>query len=172
GDQLTTSPLAAEILGTLSLLEEPLCATVATAAGETRERLRQAQEARSTARQGLIAKYYGRHVEAARLFQKALAKDRSDSLARYELEIYLVAHGEHCLERGRFAQAHHAFRQAVRVNPRSIGALACLAAMEEGAGHRAEAAILQKRALALDPHNRMLRDRIGNTNLSTASSRY
>jgi spermidine synthase len=88
GDRLNTKELAAEIFDVLHLYQEPLCPTYVAAEGETRSRLEQAQEARWTARRGLVEASRGRHVEAAKLFGRALAIDPADDLARYEMEAY------------------------------------------------------------------------------------
>ncbi len=172
GDRLNSAELAAEILGTLSMLQEPLSPGHVKAHPTTRQRLLRAQQARYTANQALIQKCYGNHIEAATLFQQAIAEDSTDDLARYEMEMYLVAHGKQCVERGLIDQAVHVFRQAVRVNSRSIGALASLATLEENAGNHEAAYYLWQRALALDPHNRPIRERIANTNNGNASRKY
>jgi Tfp pilus assembly protein PilF len=72
----------------------------------------------------------------------------------------MVAHAKQCLDRGLTDQAHAVLKQAVQVNPRSVGALASLAALEEAKGNRAEAEQLRQRALSVDPHNHRLRQRI------------
>lgn len=160
GDQLNSQDLAATNLDLLCALQEPLCPRYVTANPLTRGSLQQAQAARATANQAFIQKCLGQHVEAANLFTQALAIDPSDDLARYEMEVYLVAHGEECLQRGLVDQAYGVFRQAAQVNPRSVGALASLATLEQAAGNRAEAENLRRRALSLDPHNRRLRQRL------------
>ena len=160
GDQLNSQDLAATNLDLLCALQEPLCPRYVTAPPLTKGSLQQAQAARATANQAFIQKCLGQHVEAANLFTQALAIDPSDDLARYEMEVYLVAHGEECLKRGLVDQAYGVFRQATQVNPRSVGALASLATLEQAAGNRAEAENFRHRALSLDPHNRRLRQRL------------
>lgn len=172
GDRLNTSDLAAEMVGTLSLLQEPLFPKYLTASDTAKVRLLRAQQARWMARQALIQKCYRNHVAAATIFREALTLDRSDDLARYELEIYLVAHGKQCVARGLYDKAHQIYRQAVGVNPRSIGALASLAALEERVGNRAEAERLRQQALSLDPRNWHLRHHLGSLSSSKSAERY
>ncbi|MCA9123659.1 MAG: hypothetical protein H6822_02450 [Planctomycetaceae bacterium] len=162
GERLNTSDLAAEMLGMLSLLQEPIHPNYITVNPTSAAKVLGAQRARWTARQGLIAKNYGSHVEAAQLFQAALAQYPADDLARHEMEVYLVAHAKQCLDRGLFNQARQVLQQAVKVNPRSIGALGSLAALEEQAGNRTEANRLWERALSVDPHDRDIRRRVAN----------
>jgi len=170
-DRLNTSELAAEMVGTLSLLQEPLYPNYVTATESTQARLLRAQQARWIARQALIAKCYGNHVEAAKLFRDALAEDPTDGLARYEMEMYLIAHGKQCVERGLLDQAHHVYRQAILINPSSIGALASLGTLENKAGNPAEAQKLWHRALSLDPHNRRFCRHVATLRDSTGSRR-
>jgi len=172
GDQLNSNELAAETLGTLSLLQEPICPAYAIGNEQSQMQMSQAQKARWTARQGLIAKCYGRHLEAAQLFREALTEYRSDNLARHELEIYLVAYGKQCFERGLLEQAHRIFQEAVQVNPQSVGALASLAAFEEQAGNHREATRLWNRAAANAPHNRHIRRRSSIARTPGASPSY
>ncbi len=160
GDRLNSRELAAVNLDILCALQEPLCPAYVRADRSTRVRLQQAHAARATANQAFVQKCLGQHIEAANLFAQALALDPSDDLARYEMEVYLVAHGEQCLQRGLLDQAYRVFQRAVHVNPRSIGALASLSALEEAAGNASEAEKLRRRALSLDPHNRRLRQRL------------
>ncbi len=172
GDRLNTNELAAEIIGTLSLLQEPLSPHYVTANETDRGKLLRAQQARWLARQALIQKCYGNHIEAAEMFRQALTLDRTDDLARYELETYLVAHGKQCVERGLLKQALRIFRQAVGVNSRSVGTLASLAALEEKAGNHDKAQRIWQRAVSLDPHNRHLRLRVANSSSSTTLKRH
>lgn len=172
GERLNTTDLAAEMIGTLSLLQEPIYPKYVVASETNQTRLVHAQQARWTARQALIQKCYGNHVAAAKMFCDALAVDAADDLARYELETYLVAHGKQCVERGMLDQAHHIFQQAARINPRSISALASLATLEENRGHRAKAEELWQRALSLDPASLHLRRRVANLNANDAPVRY
>jgi Tfp pilus assembly protein PilF len=87
------------------------------------------------------------------------------------LEIYLVAYGKQCFERGLLTQARDAFRQATRVNPRSVGAMASRAALEERAGNHQAAARLWDRALLADPYNPRLRSRLAQLGLDAARQR-
>ncbi len=210
GDRLNTSDLAAEMIGTLSLLQEPLWGKSRTAApmdgpstdtasritavsaereagpsshtapardaiesvfrqAADRASLLRAQQARWTSRQALIQKCYGNHLQAAQLFRDALAIDETDDLARYELEMYLIAHGQQSVDRGLLKHARRTFQEAVRVNPRSIGALASLATLEEAIGNRSTAQQLWRRAASLDPGNRRFR-RQAVRNLSASGS--
>jgi tetratricopeptide (TPR) repeat protein len=160
GNRLNSRELAAANLEIVCALQESLCPAYVTADSSTRARLQRAHAARATANQAFVQKCLGQHIEAANLFTQALALDPSDDLARYEMEMYLVAHGNQCLERGLIDQAHRVFQQAAHVNPRSVGALASLAALEEAAGNLSEAEELRRRAMSLDPHNRRLRKRL------------
>ncbi len=160
GDRLNSLDLAATNLDMLCSLQESLGPVYVTADPSTRARLQQAQAARATANQALVEECLGRHVAAANLFSQALALNPSDGLARHEMEVYLVAHGRQCLKRGLLDQAYQVFRQAAQVNPRSVGALASLAALEEARGNTEEAERHRQRALSLDPHNRLLRQRL------------
>jgi len=171
-DRLNTSELAAEMIGTLSLLQEPLCLVYVTATESTQSRLLRAQQARWMARQALIAKCYGNHVEAAKMFRDALAKDATDGLARYEMEMYLIAHGKQCVERRLLDRAHHVFSEAISVNPRSVAALGSLATLEETAGNQAEAERLWQRILSLDSRNHHLRRRVASQNQIAPIGRY
>lgn len=164
GDRLNTEDLAAEMIGTLSLLQEPLLPTHVTATGELRDRLLRAQQARWIARQALVEKCYGHHLAAAGLFRDALSVDPTDELARSELELYLIAHGKQCVERGLLNQARATFAQAVRLNPRSISALASLATLEKAVGNDVEAEELWQRASSLAPGGESLRRRVAEMN--------
>jgi spermidine synthase len=172
GNRLNSEALAATILELLVPIQEPLCPAHVTADYDTQDRLRQVQQAREMARFALAQKCRGRHLEAAQLFQRALEEHPHDDLARYELEIYLVAHGTQCLNRELFDQARHVFEQAVQVNPRSVGALASLAALEEAAGKTSQAEELRRRALSLDPHNSRLRERFAHLPDNGSIRRY
>ncbi len=172
GERLNTSEFAAEMIGTLSMLQEPISVKQVTASDATLSRLQRAQQSRWVARQALIQKCYGDHVGAAEAFRDALALDSANDLARYELETYLVAHGNQCLQRGLFARAYRVFEQAAEVNPRSVAALACLAAMEEKSGTRQRAKEFWKRAASLDPHNVHLRRRMANQAAASSSRRF
>ncbi|MFV1965831.1 MAG: hypothetical protein ACC628_10440 [Pirellulaceae bacterium] len=172
GGRLNTSDLAAETIGTFSLLQEPMVPKYVTGSQNHCAAILQAQRARWMARQALIQKCYGNHVEAAKMFHEALALDRGDDLARYELETYLVSHGKQCVNRGLWDQAHEVFRQAVAINPRSVGALASLAALEERAGNRNNAERMWQRVLALDPRNHQLRLRVADSSSNGPTQRY
>jgi tetratricopeptide (TPR) repeat protein len=172
GDRLNSQELATTNLDILCALQEPLCPAYVTADRSTRLRLEQALAARATANQALVLKCLGRHIEAADLFKQALALEPSDNLAQYGMEMYLVAHGNQCLERGLLDQAYRVFLQAVEVNPRSVGALASLAALEEAAGNGSEAEKLRRRAMSLDPHNRRLRKRLAGLSGIRVPHRY
>ncbi len=167
GDRLNSPELAAEILGTISLLQEPICPVYVNADEALSRRITRAQQARWISRQALIDKCYGRHIEAAQLFQQALSIDPTDDLARYELETYLVAHGEQCVRRGLLDQARYVFRKAVQVNDRSIGALASLAILESRAGRHSEAKRLWQRALMLDPNNPRFHATVASANFAS-----
>ncbi len=171
GQRLNTNELAAEIIGTLSLLQEPISSQLVAASQSNQSEIIVAQQARWIARQAFIEKCYDNHIEAAKLFHKALTLDRSDDLARYELETYLVAHAKQCIERGLLEQAHHIYRQAVEVNPRSVGAWASLAAIEENIGNHENAKKIWQRVLTLDPHSRQLRHRVANSSSGTSTKR-
>ena len=127
------------------------------ARGQKRADLQRLIDARRLSREALILKYQGRHIEAAKLFQKALAINPSDSLAQFELEIYLVAHAKQCIERQLYRQARAMFRKAAEINPRSIAALASLAEFERASGNQAKAVELWERVRELDPPNRTAR---------------
>ena len=87
------------------------------------------------------------------------------------MELYLVAHGKPCLDRGLVERAHRVFQQAVRVNPRSIGAVASLAVLEDNADNGEKAEKLWHRALSLDLRNRLIRERLA-TAKGSRSSRH
>lgn len=171
-DRLNTSELAAEMIGTLSLLQEPLFPDYATATESVQTRISRAQQARWIARQALTAKCYGNHVEAAKLFRDALAQDATDGLARYEMEMYLIAHGKQCVDRGLLDRAHRVFSEAISVNPSSVAALASLATLEETAGNRVGAERLWHRVLSLDPRNHHLRRHVAAQSRSESIGPY
>ncbi len=172
GERLNGRELAADNLDVLCSLQEPLCPSYLATDRLSRSRFESAQRARATAREGLIRECRGQHIEAAKLFAEALTYDPTDTLARDELETYMVAHGKECLERGLADQAYKMFLQAIRVNPRSIGAIASLAAMEEAAGYSTEAEQLWRRALFLDPHNRHIQSRLQGLRTAGNPRRY
>ncbi|NOZ41398.1 MAG: hypothetical protein GXP24_14410, partial [Planctomycetes bacterium] len=113
--------------------------------------MQRAQQARWIARQALIAKCYGNHLEAAKLFRDALTEAPTDCLAKYEMESSLITHGKQCVDRGLLDRAHRIFLEAASVNPRSVAALASLATLGEAASNYVEAEILWQRILSLDP---------------------
>ena len=154
GDQLNSQSLGAKNLDLIASLQDPLCPKYVTAGKLVRAHIQRAQEARWLAREALVLKYEGQHIQSAQRLNEALAKDPNDSLAQFEMEIYLVAHAKECLRRGFVDQARRVFRKAAQVNPRSIGAIASLAAIEAANGNPDGASELWEQVRAIDPHNR------------------
>ena len=162
GDKLNSRELGAANLKLISSLQESIDAMPILANGETRAYIERSLAARRLSREALALKYQGQHIEAAKLFQKALALNPDDSLAQFELEIYLVAHAKQCIERQLYRQARAMFRKAAEINPRSIGALASLAEFERASGNQAQAVELWEQVRDLDPHNRTARRNLDN----------
>ena len=162
GDKLNSRELGAANLKLISSLQESIDAMPILANGETRAYIERSLAARRLSREALALKYQGQHIEAAKLFQKALALNPDDNLAQFELEIYLVAHAKQCIERQLYRQARAMFRKAAEINPRSIGALASLAEFERASGNQAQAVELWEQVRDLDPHNRTARRNLDN----------
>lgn len=163
GELLNSRDLAAMILSEVNEIDEPLSPPLLLANDQLAARIDRAHRARQLSRRGLLKKCRGDHLAAAVLFQQALQEYPDDDLAQYELEVYLVAHAKQCLERGLADEAQQVFRQAVNVNPQSVGAWASLASLAEATGQTEAARQLWRQVQRLDPNNRHFRLRVAVT---------